>query len=66
MGLVIRAERAIAKVAVRPDLPETEFVIVGDHAPPFMQKTRREQFSQRNVPFTILKSKKLRSPPKVQ
>jgi phosphoglycerol transferase MdoB-like AlkP superfamily enzyme len=66
MGLVIRAENAIAKVATRPDLPETEFVIVGDHAPPFIQRARREMFSQREVPYTILKPKKLKSSPKAQ
>jgi hypothetical protein len=66
LGLVIRAERAIAKVAVRPDLPETEFVIVGDHAPPFIQRTRRETFSQQEVSYFHLKPKKLKGSPKVQ
>ena len=51
MGLVIRAERAVAKVAIRPDLPETEFLIVGDHAPPFMLRSRRDMFSQYEVPY---------------
>ncbi len=44
MGLLIRAERAVARLAMRPDLPETEFIIVGDHAPPFMRRTRRDYF----------------------
>jgi hypothetical protein len=62
MALVIRAERAVAKLASRPDLPETEFVIVGDHAPPFMQRARRELFSQSEVVYFHLKPKKVKSP----
>ena len=54
MGLLLRAERSIAAVALRPDLPETEFIIVGDHAPPFMRRTRRLMFSPDVVPFINL------------
>jgi phosphoglycerol transferase MdoB-like AlkP superfamily enzyme len=59
MGLVIRAERAVAKVAIRPDLPETEFLIVGDHAPPFMRRSRRDMFSQHEVPYFQLIPRRL-------
>ena len=51
MGLLIRAERAVATLAMRPDLHETEFIIVGDHAPPFMRRSRRMTFSPDVVPF---------------
>jgi hypothetical protein len=57
MALVIRAERAIVKIAVRPDLPQTEFLIVGDHAPPFLRRARREWFNQEVVPFVRLTPK---------
>jgi hypothetical protein len=54
MALLARANRAMTELAVRPDLPKTEFVIVGDHAPPFIFKQRRELFSQHEVPYVHL------------
>jgi hypothetical protein len=66
MGLVMRTERAIVKVALRPDLPDTEFLIVGDHAPPFMQRERRDLFSKKVVPFVHLTPRSVTNPPKAQ
>ena len=66
MGLVIRAERSIAEVAVRPNLPPTEFLIVGDHAPPFVRRARREEFSATEVPFVHLVPRVKSSFPKQQ
>jgi hypothetical protein len=66
MGLVMRAERAIVKVALRPDLPDTEFLIVGDHAPPFMQRERRDMFSKKVVPFVHLTPRSVTNSPKAQ
>lgn len=54
VALVVRVERAVSELAMRPDLPKTEFVIVGDHAPPFIFKKRRELFSQHEVPYIHL------------
>ena len=54
MALIVRTERAVSEMAMRPDLPKTEFVIVGDHAPPFLFKQRRERFSQHEVPYVHL------------
>jgi len=54
MALLVRVERAVTGLATRPDLPKTEFVIVGDHAPPFIFKQRRELFSQHEVPYIHL------------
>ena len=54
IALVMRAERSVAELALRPNLPKTEFVIVGDHAPPFIFKQRRELFSQQEVPYVHL------------
>jgi hypothetical protein len=63
MGLVIRAERSVARLAVKPDLPPTEFLIVGDHAPPFIRRSRRDNFSSTQVPFVhLVPLKKLLSP----
>lgn len=54
MALLVRAERAITGLAMRPDMPKTEFVVVGDHSPPFIFKQRRELFSQHEVPYVHL------------
>ncbi len=54
MSMVVKVERAVTDVALRQDLPQTEFLIVGDHAPPFTFKKRRALFSQTEVPFVHL------------
>ncbi len=54
MALLLRANHAVFELAMRPDLPTTEFVIVGDHSPPFVFKQRRELFSQHEVPYIHL------------
>lgn len=54
IALVVRAENGVARLALRSGLPQTEFVIVGDHAPPFLTRSRRELFSQTHVPFIRL------------
>jgi phosphoglycerol transferase MdoB-like AlkP superfamily enzyme len=54
LALVARAERAVSNLAMRPDLPKTEFILVGDHAPPFIFKQRRDKFSQHQVPYIHL------------
>ncbi len=54
MGLVYAVHSAIAKLSVEQGLPPTEFIIVGDHAPPFWAAARRAQFSQEFVPYIRL------------
>lgn len=54
LTLIARVHTSFAAVAKRPGLPMTEFLLVGDHAPPFLYKWRREQFSQTDVPFIHL------------
>lgn len=54
LTIVARVHAAFADVARRPDIPTTDFLLVGDHAPPFLYKWRREQFSQTEVPFIHL------------
>ncbi len=58
LTLIRRVNAAVAQVAIRTDLPATEFLLVGDHAPPFLYKSRREHFSQTEVPYIHLIPKK--------
>jgi hypothetical protein len=44
---------ALAHAAAAPQLPPTVFLIVGDHAPPFVDSTRRF-FSPAQVPYVLL------------
>lgn len=46
---------SIAKVASDPKLPPTEFVVVGDHMPPFLNNGIRSLYSPDVVPFVVLK-----------
>lgn len=45
---------AIARLAADPDLPLTRFIIVGDHAPPFISERKRALYSQYKVPYIEL------------
>ena len=54
MALIGELNRAIAELSVAPELPPTEFIIAGDHAPPFLATKARRQFSQTLVPFIHL------------
>ena len=58
-ALVYRVNQSIANIATLPGLPQTEFVVVGDHAPPFLFPARRERFSQTDVPVVHLVPKTL-------
>jgi len=50
---------SVAGLATRPGLRPTVFVIVGDHAPPFMNADFRSRFSSTDVPYIILMPKSL-------
>jgi hypothetical protein len=54
MALVYKVNSAVANLSTDAQLPPTEFIIVGDHAPPFLSSKRRDQFSQRVVPSVHL------------
>jgi len=49
--LIFNVNDAIAKIASDPAIGPTEFIVVGDHGPPFWRATRRSLFSQTNVPY---------------
>jgi hypothetical protein len=57
MVLIHRVNAAIAELSVQPRLRPTEFIVVGDHAPPFLSSRRRNQFSQEVVPYIHLAPK---------
>lgn len=47
----------LARMATDPKLPPTDFLISGDHAPPFLDRAERELFDGRRVPWILLKRK---------
>jgi hypothetical protein len=57
--LVLRVHESVAQVALTPGLRPTVFVIVGDHAPPFLREDVRNRFSQTRVPFVVLEPRSM-------
>jgi phosphoglycerol transferase MdoB-like AlkP superfamily enzyme len=55
--LIFNVHRSIAELALRERDHPTEFVVVGDHAPPFASEERRSQFSPSVVPYLVLSPK---------
>jgi phosphoglycerol transferase MdoB-like AlkP superfamily enzyme len=45
----------VASIANDPKLPPTEFIITGDHMPPFMDPRIRGYYSDTDVPSIVLK-----------
>lgn len=46
---------ALDKVAMDEDLPPTDFLIVGDHLPPFFNRADRARFDPASVPWILLR-----------
>lgn len=46
---------ALDEMAMDPDLPPTDFLIVGDHVPPFFDRVSRLKFDGQNVPWVLLR-----------
>ena len=44
-------------MAMDPNLPPTDFVIVGDHMPPFFNRDARLMFDDAHVPWLILRAR---------
>jgi hypothetical protein len=57
--LVHRVHDSVARVALTAGLRPTIFVIVGDHAPPFIREDVRDRFSQARVPYVVLTPRSL-------
>ncbi|MEO9461709.1 MAG: sulfatase-like hydrolase/transferase [Marinomonas sp.] len=47
-------ETALVKEITAADLPPTDFLLVGDHMPPYFQRTHRRQFAPDRVPYLYL------------
>lgn len=43
---------------MRPDFPDTDILIVGDHMPPYFQRDLRTRFDSAHVPWIMLRSRK--------
>lgn len=54
--------QGLGAILTDPDLPPTDVLIVGDHAPPFFDRSQRTQFDPERVPWVLLKHRKSREP----
>ena len=52
-----RLADALTALAMDPSLPPTDFLIVGDHMPPFFQRDARLRFDGEHVPWVLLRSR---------
>jgi hypothetical protein len=48
---------AITAMALSPDFPPTDILIVGDHKPPFFDRTRAARFDSHHVPWIYLQAR---------
>jgi hypothetical protein len=48
---------ALDRIAMAPNLPPTDFVIVGDHMPPFFDRESRLMFDNTHVPWIYLRAR---------
>ena len=49
---------AVDAMAMAPDLPPTDILIVGDHVPPFFDRANRRKFNGKNVPWIFLRHRR--------
>jgi len=52
-----RLSDAITRMAFDPSLPPTDFLIVGDHMPPFFAREARVRYDPDHVPWILLRAK---------
>ncbi len=50
-------DRALVKQIVADDFPPTDILIVGDHMPPYFDRSHRSQFAPDKVPYLLLRWK---------
>jgi len=50
----------ITRIALNDDLPPTDFIIVGDHAPPFWRRKEKDLFVAGQVPWIVLRDRRER------
>ena len=49
--------RSLVELAVDPDVPPMDVLIVGDHMPPFFDRWNRSQFRPDSVPYILLRDR---------
>lgn len=49
---------SITAEIMKPDFPDTDILIVGDHMPPYFQRDLRTRFEPGHVPWIMLRSRK--------
>ncbi|WP_182466650.1 sulfatase-like hydrolase/transferase [Sphingomonas gilva] len=49
---------ALATQLVRPDFPDADILLVGDHMPPYFDRAQRSQFDPARVPWILLRRKR--------
>ncbi|WP_138921381.1 sulfatase-like hydrolase/transferase [Novosphingobium pentaromativorans] len=52
-----RLADALVKEVMRPDFPESDILIVGDHMPPFFPRDMRDRYDTRHVPWIMLRNR---------
>ena len=48
---------SITQEIMKPDFPETDILIVGDHMPPYFQRNLRTRFDPAHVPWIMLRNR---------
>lgn len=48
-------EKALVAEIAKPDFPPTDFLIVGDHMPPYFERRHRAEFAPDRVPYLYLR-----------
>ena len=57
LSLFDQTAAALAREISSPGFPETDILIVGDHMPPFFDRSHRNQFEPDRVPWILLRPK---------
>ena len=52
-----RLADAVGRMAMDPKLPPTDILIVGDHMPPFFERSARVRFDSSHVPWILLRAR---------
>lgn len=58
MELWLQLFDRITRIALNEDLPPTDFIIVGDHAPPFWRRKEKDLFVAGQVPWIVLRDRR--------
>ncbi|WP_298669484.1 sulfatase-like hydrolase/transferase [uncultured Sphingomonas sp.] len=56
-ALWLEIEERLAEQMTKPDFPDADILLVGDHMPPYFDGAQRSQFDPENVPWMLLRRK---------